>query len=489
MKLIEKKTHEEKVDFTVHVEKDEFLEFNKKAYDKEFRRTKQSVKIPGFRQGKAPDAEVAKYVDVQRVTNAALNLTLPKVVEFIESTDEYKNDNSETVDVPRIEILELEKDEAKFLVSYELYPKVTIEKYDDIAYPKISTEATDQEVENEIEHARKPKQTPKTDGKVENGDSVLFDFKGFVDGKAFEGGEAKDYRLVIGSKQFIPGFEDQMIGLKAGEEKTLKLQFPKDYHVKDLAGKDVNFEVKVNEIFSLEKPEFNEEFVSQFNIENVKTPEEFKQHIKNAISKAKKENFRTTAWNVISANLMERAKITKIPESLIKRETENIKGQILQRISSYNISLERYLEYSGKTQEEFNKNLEEQAEQTIKLSLVIDFVAEQNKLTVSDEQATQRLDDVLKYYSGNVEENRQYLLKNLEVAKEVLTHDDVIDFLINLNSKNEVVWNDEKAKTTVEEPKSKKEETKKSTKSSTSKQTKPKTSKEPKATSKTKKTK
>lgn len=440
MKLIEKKQLESKISFVVETTKEQWDEANEKAFNAVAKKTAQKLNLPGFRKGKAPMSEVKKYVDNIEVYEKATNLIAPKMVEFVEQTPEFVNDNSETVDVPTLSIDGINDGKLKMEISYDIYPTVTISKYDDLVLDLPEVSVSEAEVENEISHAQKrfsKKEEKAEELGIEKGDIATFSFIGRIDNEPFEGGSADSFELEIGSNQFIPGFEEQMLGLKKGEEKSLNLKFPDNYHVDTLAGKPVVFDVKIQKITNVITPALDDDFAKQVGFKDVETYEQLKEKVTSLILEAKKDNYSQISSQQITTELLNRSTITEIPQSLLNREFATLEQQVKMRLNEMNIDLKRYLEISNKSEDQFKAELYEQAKATIKLALVISKIAEEEKIEVSEEEAKARALEMAQYYGSNNEEaTNKYLSENLELVKEFITHKKVMDFIAQLNKDN-----------------------------------------------------
>ncbi|MCV3743312.1 trigger factor [Ureaplasma sp. ES3154-GEN] len=414
------------------------------------RQLKKKVKIDGFRLGKAPDEEVKKRINRFDLYDRALNEVIPTLIKELEDLPEFKEDPTETLDTPNVNVLDLDDNKLVVSLAYEIYPTITLEKYDDLTLSLNPVNVDPSIVDKELKHAQKVRaQRTKKDenGIIESGDEVVFDFKGFVNGVAFEGGEAKDHTLVVGSNAFIPGFEDQMFGLKVNEEKTITVTFPADYHANDLAGKEAQFELKIKSISSIVFPELNDEFAASFNIPSVKTLEELKTFILTNAQKASEEENYNNAQNQINAQLLARTTISTIPESMLNKESANLKQQLLAQLSRYNMDLKEYLRVSNKTEEQLNADLKLQVVDTVKLSLVIDYIADKENIEVTEEETRAQIPTMAALYGSSNNETIKYLNEHIELVTEFVNQKKVMQFLIDKNKDNKPVAANNKEKT------------------------------------------
>ncbi|MCF1349016.1 trigger factor [Ureaplasma urealyticum] len=440
MKLLNKIKNENAIEFQVLIEKSEWEKKHNEAFEKVAKKTASKLKIPGFRPGKVPVEEAKKHVNEIEVFETTTNDLVPQALTFLEQDESFISDNSETVDTPSIDILDFKDGELTLKIAYDLYPVATIDSYNDLVLTPIVNEAFDHEVNAEIEHALSSKSQRRVKDEnelIEKGDEVRFDFKGMIDNVPFQGGSAKDHLLTIGSNQFIPGFEDQMIGLKVGEQKNLEVKFPDDYHATDLAGRSAVFEVLIKEITSVKPQELNDEFAKSFNLPNVNTVQELKDYIHNQIVLAKQERNSERAWLEIAQQLLAKAKVTPIPQSLIDREVSTLKQQVISQLSQYKIDLKQYLEFSKKSESQFQEDLVKQAKETIALALLVDDIAENQKIVVSDDEVKERIAEMAKLYQGEEEAIIERLSQNPDAVKEFLLHKKVVNYLIDLNKNNQ----------------------------------------------------
>lgn len=362
------KTNELKLTFTVEAEK--FDEGMKTVYKK----TAKYFSIPGFRKGKAPMSLIEKTYGSSIFYEDTFNEIVPEIYE-----KELKENNIEAVSRPEIEITQMEKGkDLIFTAIVQTKPEVELGEYKGIELEKADTSVVAADVKKELERMAEKNARLVTieDRAVKNKDIVVIDFEGFVDGVAFEGGKADNHELEIGSKTFIPGFEDQVIGMKIDEEKDINVKFPEEYFSKELAGKDATFKVKLHEIKKKELPELDDEFakdVSEFD-----TLDELKASIKEKLeaentSKAKYETEEEAIKTVCDDVKVE------IPSGMVETETDNMIKEIEQRLMYQGLNLEQYLQMMNKTEADVRKELAEQAERQVKVRLVLEAIIKKEK--------------------------------------------------------------------------------------------------------------
>ena len=317
-----------------------------------------------------------------------------------------------------------------FSIVVPVYPEFTVENYKGLKGKKMVLEATDEEIDAEINSLREQNVlvTPKENGAIEEHDIAVFDFKGMKDGVAFDGGTAENYELEIGSKQFIPGFEEQMIGMKTGEEKTINVTFPAEYQATDLAGKEVQFALKLHEIKRKELPEVNDDFVKDLNKENVTNVAELRKSIKENIEKTKSQNEKNRLADELIAQLVEKTNIV-IPQAMVdasvRDEVKDFENTVMQQ---YGMKIEEFKKIAQVNEEEFMKNVTERATKRLKETLILEQIVKQENLQASKEEIDNSVVEVAKANNMSVDEIKKYL-NPADVAFNVAINK-VIDLLI-----------------------------------------------------------
>ena len=411
--------NEVKLSFTVEAEK--FEEAMKKVYSK----TAKYFNIPGFRKGKAPMQLVERQYGSEIFYEDAFNELVPDLYD-----EAIKENNIEAVSKPDIDITQMEKGkDLIFTATVQTKPEVKLGKYKGIEIKKIEYNVSDEEINHELGHMqeRNSRLISVEDRPVEEGDITVIDFEGFVDGVPFEGGKAENHELEIGSKTFIPGFEDQIIGMKIDEERDINVKFPEEYFSKDLAGKDATFKVKLHEIKKKELPELDDEFakdVSEFD-----TLDELKKSIKEKIEEENKNKEKYETEEEAIKTVCENTEID-IPSGMIELEIDNMIKDIEARLSYQGLKLEQYLQMMGKTMEDMRKEYEPQAINGIKSRLALEAVIKAEKIEATDKEIDEKMKEMAKNYG---KENDEEFLKNENVRnyiKEGLASEKAIDFLV-----------------------------------------------------------
>ena len=418
---VEKTENANEVKLELTVEASRFDEAIKKVYFK----SAKYFNIPGFRKGKAPMNIVEKYYGKEIFYEDAFNELVPE--ELAKAVEENK---LEVVSRPDIEVQEIGKgQDLKFTAVFQTKPEVELGKYKGVEIEKIEYKVTDEDVDHELSHMQEHNSRLITveDRPVEKGDIANINFEGFVDGVAFEGGKAENHDLEIGSNTFIPGFEDQIIGMKTDEEKDIKVKFPDEYFSKDLAGKDATFKVKVNEIKKKELPKLDDEFakdVSEFD-----TLEELKKSIKDRMEKDNKQKEKYETEDAVIKAVCENVKVD-IPSGMIETETENMLKDIETRLSYQGLKLDQYLQMLGKTREDMLKEYEPQAIESIKSRLMLEAVIKAEKIEATDDEIEAKMKEMAKNYGR---ENDEEFMKNENVAnyiKEGIKSEKAVEFLV-----------------------------------------------------------
>mgnify|MGYP004455283237 FL=1 len=414
-----KNANEVKLDMTIEANK--FDEAIKKVYFK----SAKYFNIPGFRKGKAPINIVEKYYGQEIFYEDAFNEVVPEELE--KAVEENK---LEVVSRPDIDVKQIGKgQDLKFTAVFQIKPEVKLGNYKGVEVKKIEYKVTAKDVEHELGHMQEhnSRLISVEDRPVEKGDIANINFEGFVDDVAFEGGKAENHDLEIGSNTFIPGFEDQVIGMKIDEEKDIKVKFPDEYFSKDLAGKEAIFKVKVNEIKKKELPKLDDEFakdVSEFD-----TLKELKQDIKKKQQKQNDEKAKYETQDEVMKAVCKEMKV-EIPSGMIETETENMLRDMEQRLSYQGLKLDQYLQMMGKSKEDMKKEYEPQAEEAIKSRLALEAVIKAEKIEVADIDVDEKIKEMAKNYGR---ENDEEFLKNENVRnyiKQGLESEKAIEFLV-----------------------------------------------------------
>ena len=417
---VEKTENANEVKLEITVEAEKFDNAMKKVY---FQNAKY-FNIPGFRKGKAPMNIVEKYYGAQIFYEDAFNEVATEAYD--EALEEKK---IEAVSKPDVDIVQMEKGkDVIFTVVVQTKPEVELGKYKGIELKKVEYKVEEKDIEHELEHMQEHNSRLITieNRALEQGDIATIDFEGFVDGVAFEGGKAEGHELEIGSGAFIPGFEDQLVGMKIDEEKEIKVTFPKEYFSKDLAGKEATFKVKLHEIKKKELPEQDDEFakdVSEFD-----KLKELKESIKEKLEKSNEQKAKYETEDAAIKAVCEKAKLD-IPDGMVELEVENMLKDFEQRLSYQGLKMDQYLKMIGKTEEEVKKEYEPQAKEAIKSRLTLEAIIKAEKIEATDEEIKAKIEEMAKNYGKKAEElnDNENLKKYL---KEGIESEKAIEFIV-----------------------------------------------------------
>ena len=413
------KKNEVKLSFTIEASK--FEEAIQKVYVK----SAKYFNIPGFRKGKAPYKIVEKQYGAQIFYEDAFNEVAGEVYE-----KELTDAKIEAVSRPEIDIIQMEKGkDLIFTAVVQTKPEVTLGKYKGIELKKVEYNVEEKDIDHEIGHMqeRNARLVNVEDRPVEKNDTTVIDFEGFVDGVAFEGGKAENHELVIGSNTFIPGFEDQIIGMKIGEEKDINVTFPEEYFSKDLAGKAAVFKVKLHEIKKKELPVVDDEFakdVSEFD-----TIKELKDSIKEKLEEENKNKAKYETEEEAIKTVCDNTEID-IPSGMVETETDNMIKDIEQRLMYQGLNFAQYLQMMGKTEEDMRKEMKEQAERQVKTKLVLGAIVEAEKIEATDEEVKAKLEEMATMYGKDVKELESNASLKAYVAESVKT-EKAISFIVD----------------------------------------------------------
>ena len=401
MKLLKNETIDKnRVKLTIEIDKDAFADAVMKAYKKNVKK----IAIPGFRKGKAPKAIIERYYGEGVFYEDAVNFVCPDAYEFA-----VKEADIEPVDRPEIDIETI--GEGKDLVitaEVTVKPEVELGDYMGVSAEKKNYRTKVADVDAQIKAAqdKNARMIDIDDRAVKKGDFTVIDFEGFVDGVPFEGGKATDHSLEIGSGQFIPGFEDQLIGAKIGEEKEINVTFPEEYHAEELKGKPAVFKVTVKSIQQKELPELNDDFakdVSEFD-----TFDEYKQDVKAKLDKANADKTAAEFEGNVIKVVTDAAKVD-IPQCMIDAKIEDLIRDFGYRLSSQGLSLDQYMKYTGATVDTFKEQFKDQAAEQVKTALVLGEIAKKENIEVTDEDVENEFKRMAEMYGMEVDKLKEYI--------------------------------------------------------------------------------
>lgn len=369
------------------------------AQDKVFNKVLKEIEIDGFRKGKVPAAVAKKHIKNEQILMESVEEVAQQAL--IHGIDTH---NLELVASPELAVEAISDTELKLKFNCTVSPEVTLGQYKDLGVEKSEVTVSDTEVEEELEQLREQHaELALKDGELAEGDTAVFDFEGFKDDVAFEGGQAENHSLEIGSGQFIPGFEEKMIGMKAGEEKDIDLTFPEEYQVEELKGEDVIFKVKLHEVKERIVPELSDDFAKDVNKDGVENLEQLKDDVRETIMERKEEEAARELENNILTKIVDASEVT-IPQVMVDEETERLFQDMKMRIEQQGIPFDQFIQMTGQDEEGIKENIKLDAEKQVKLRLVLNKISEVEEIQVADEEVTSEYEQMAEAYNMEVEE-------------------------------------------------------------------------------------
>lgn len=411
------------VKFEVKVEADKFKEALTRAYKKNVKK----FNVPGFRKGKVPMNVVKKYYGVEVLLEDAVNFAIEGSYANV-----LKENNVRPVDFPKVEVVQAE--EGKDLIytaEVTVYPEVELGAYKGLNVEKKTYEVTEEEVAAKLkEMQEKNARVEVKEGAIENGNIAVIDFKGFIDGVAFEGGEGHDYSLEIGSGSFIDNFEEQLVGAKAGDKVEVNVTFPESYGKEELNGKPAKFEVEVKEVKAKELPVLDDEFAKE--VSEFETLEALKEDTTKKLEEANTARAEREYEEAILRAVVENAKMD-IPAVMVEQEIDRMVQNLAQRLQYQGLTLEQYFQFTGTDAEKMREYMKENAETKVKTELVLEALQKAEKMEVLDEELKEKASEVAKLYGANDEKMVELLLQN---QREALVADVMTSKVINFLKEN-----------------------------------------------------
>ena len=375
-----------------------------KAMQNAYQKAKGRISIPGFRKGKAPRKMIEQMYGKGVFLEDAVNALIPE--HYSKALAECE---LEIVSQPTIDITQAEPGKAFiFTAEVAVKPEVTLGEYKGVEVPKSETEVTDEDVEAELkkEQEKNSRTVTVEDRGAENGDITTIDFEGFVDGEAFEGGKGTDYPLTLGSNSFIPGFEDQLVGSKAGDHVEVKVTFPEEYQAKELAGKEAVFQCDVKKVEAKELPELDDDFaqdVSEFD-----TLAEYKEDVKKNLTEKKEKAARTAKENAAVDKAIENAEMD-IPDAMLNTQVRQMLDDFSRRMQSQGLTMEQYFQFTGMTLDKMQEEMKPQALKRIQTRLVLEKIAEVENIQPTEEEVEEEFKKMADAYKMEVEKIKELL--------------------------------------------------------------------------------
>lgn len=398
-----------------------------KALDQAFKKVVKQINVPGFRKGKIPRPIFEKRFGVEALYQDALDILVPQAYsKAIDETGIFP------VDYPEIDEIEnFAKDQPfTFTAKVTVKPEPKLGEYKGLEVKKLDTEVTDEEIEEQIQNLlnRQAELEIKEDEAIVEGDTAVIDFEGFVGEEAFEGGKGEDYPLEIGSGQFIPGFEEQLVGLKAGESKDVQVTFPEEYHAEELAGKDATFKVTVKEVKTKVVPELNDEFAKEVDPE-VESVEQLRNKLKEQAAEQKKAEADSALRDELVEKAAENAEFD-IPEAMIHNEIHRMMDEFGQRLQMQGLNLDLYYQMSGQTEDDLHEQFKEDAKTRVRITLTLEAIAKAENIEVTQEDIDQEIDKMAEQFNMTKEQIVTALGGTTEILENDIRTQKTVEFLV-----------------------------------------------------------
>lgn len=423
MKATAEKIENNKVKLKIQVDAQDF----EKALDKSYMKNKGKFLIPGFRKGKAPRRLIERYYGEGVFYEDAFNEIFHEV--YWKAVEE---NGLEPVDYPTVEEIEQigSGKDLVFTASVVVKPEVELGQYKGIEVEKVEYNVTDKDVEDALKRIQERyARWVAVEGRpIKEGDLVTLDYQGFVDGQPIKDGSAQNYALEVGSKSFIPGFEEQLIGLNAGDEKEIKVTFPEDYGIEELKGKEAVFKVKIHDIKEKELPELDDEFAK--DVSDFETFEEYKVHLREVLEREAQNQARKQMEEQLLSQVVEGAKVD-IPDVMVEREIDNMLSNFEFGLYYRGLTLKRYLELTGTSMADLRAQYRQEAYTRVKTGLVLEKIAKVEDIEVTQEDLDKELEELAGQFNITVDEARERYAEGLERRKDEILTRKTIDFLMD----------------------------------------------------------
>lgn len=399
-----------------------------KALQSAYMKQKNKIAMPGFRKGKVPRQMIEKMYGPEIFYDDAANALIPKAY-----SEAYEECELEIVSRPEINVVQIEKGKSFiFTADVATKPEVKLGEYKGLEVDKVSTRVTQKEVDAKIqeEAEKNAREVVVTDRAVADGDEVILDFEGFVDGEAFEGGKGENYPLTIGSGSFIPGFEEQLVGAEAEKEVEVKVTFPEDYHAEELKGKEAVFKCTVHAIRAKELPEVDDEFASDVS-EKAETLDAYRAEVKAQIKERKENEGKAKKEDQAVEQAVANAEID-LPEPMVDLQAKQMADDFARRIMQQGLSVEQYFQFTGLSEEKMMEELKPQAEKRIRTRLVLEAIVAAENIEVSDERLDEELAKMAESYKMEVEKLKEFMGENeKKQMKEDIAVQDAVTLIVD----------------------------------------------------------
>lgn len=412
-------------ELTVKVEGEKWLEAQTKA----FKKLAKDIEVKGFRKGQVPEEIAKKHVSEQSILMEAIDEVAGHALQ-----EGIKKHDLWIIARPELGVDEVTKEAVMLKFNVTVKPEVTLGDYKGLELKKDEVSVSEEEVSEQLDQLQErfSELTVKEKGEVNSGDTAVIDFEGFKEGVAFEGGKGENYSLEIGSGSFIPGFEEQVVGMKADEEKDIEVTFPENYGADDLAGAPVTFKVTVHEIKEKVLPEVNDDLIKEAEIKDVETLEDYKKYVENNLKEQKQQEADSKFENEMLTKLTENAKVD-IPQVMVEDEVAQMMNDFAQRLTSQGFNPEQYFQMTGTTQEQLQEQMAPEAQMKVNVRLVLDKIAEVEKVEISDKDVEVEYENIANRYGMEVDQvkeavNKDALQYDLRLQKAVeIVKDSVVE--------------------------------------------------------------
>ncbi|NLA85182.1 MAG: trigger factor [Clostridiales bacterium] len=421
MKVTKETLENKKVKLEIQVDPETF----EKGMQSSYLKNRKNISIPGFRKGKVPRKIIERYYGEAIFYEDAINEIFPDVYDAA-----VKETGIEPVDSPMVDIIQIGGGKDLILTAeVDVKPETKLGQYKGIEITKVEKIITEKDVEHQLEHVREDNARLITieDRGVKNGDMVTFDFAGTINGEPFDGGSAEGYTLEIGRGQFIPGFEEQMIGMNLEEEKDITITFPKEYHVEDLRGKEAVFHIKIHEIKEKELPILDDEFakdVSEFD-----TLEEYKEDLKRKLKESADQDVRTQMENQLLEIIRDNAEVD-IPEVMIEKEADNLMREMEMQMRLSGFDLETFLKMTNTSIDDYRAQYRDRAYNRVKTQLVLEAISKAENITVTEEDREKEYERLAKVYNSDIENIKKTFSANQDIMDNSILMQKTIDMLM-----------------------------------------------------------
>ena len=423
MKRVVNKLENSKVEVICDIEKEAWKEFQ----DKAFQKLAGNLEVKGFRKGKVPTDIAKKHIDQGSIFNEAINMSLQPSFEEVLREEKLQPFARPSVDVTKVSDTELE---LKFIIV--LAPEVKLGNYKGLAVKKEAIKVEEKEIDEAIEKlvAQNASLVVK-EGEAKKGDTVVIDFVGSVDGKEFEGGKADNYSLELGSNSFVPGFEDQLVGHKAGEQVDVNVTFPTQY-VPELAGKKALFKCTVHEVKEKVLPKLDEELIKDLNIPEVKDEASLREYEKKALTQQKENKAQADALNKVLEEIVDHSEVN-IAQEILMEEVDGMKKNMEEQIKQRGLTLEQYYQITGQSAEETEMKMKIEADKNLRTILCMEEIAKAEKLDVTDADVDKEMQQIADMYKMPVDKVKEILGKDMSRFKAEIRQRKIQDFLVKEN--------------------------------------------------------